>query len=59
MPTMQEKYTPADIERAAQQHWDNSGAARAIEDLSGQNAKPKYYCLSFAASRRHRPPRPE
>ena len=47
MPTMQEKYTPADIERAAQQHWDNSGAARAIEDLSGQNAKPKYYCLSM------------
>lgn len=40
---MQEKYTPADIERAAQAHWDATGAARAIEDSS----KPKYYCLSM------------
>ncbi|MFV0370113.1 MAG: leucine--tRNA ligase [Azonexus sp.] len=40
---MQEKYTPADVERAAQQHWDNSGAARAREDAG----KPKYYCLSM------------
>ena len=44
---MQEKYTPADIERAAQQHWDQTGAARAVEDLSDQNGKPKYYCLSM------------
>ena len=40
---MQDKYTPAEIERAAQQHWDNTAAARAIEDTS----KPKYYCLSM------------
>lgn len=40
---MQDKYIPADIERAAQQHWDQTGAARAVEDL----AKPKYYCLSM------------
>ena len=40
---MQEKYTPADIERAAQQHWEATGAARAVEDTS----KPKYYCLSM------------
>ena len=40
---MQDKYSPADIERAAQQHWDQSGAARAVEDTS----KPKYYCLSM------------
>ena len=40
---MQDKYTPADIERAAQQHWDATGAARAVEDTS----KPKYYCLSM------------
>ncbi|UCV03040.1 leucine--tRNA ligase [Dechloromonas denitrificans] len=40
---MQDKYTPADIERAAQTHWDQTGAARAIED----NSKPKYYCLSM------------
>ena len=29
---MQDKYTPADIERAAQQHWDQTGATRAVED---------------------------
>jgi leucyl-tRNA synthetase len=40
---MQDKYTPADIERAAQAHWDKTGAARAVEDAS----KPKYYCLSM------------
>jgi leucyl-tRNA synthetase len=40
---MQEKYQPADIERAAQEYWNKTGAARAIEDLS----KPKYYCLSM------------
>jgi leucyl-tRNA synthetase len=40
---MQDKYTPADIERAAQAHWDKTGAARAVEDA----AKPKYYCLSM------------
>ena len=40
---MQDKYTPADIERAAQQHWNQTGAARASEDAG----KPKYYCLSM------------
>ena len=40
---MQEKYQPADIELAAQNHWNKTGAARAIEDLS----RPKYYCLSM------------
>ena len=40
---MQDKYTPADIERAAQQHWEKTGAARAVEDAT----KPKYYCLSM------------
>ncbi|MDR0776051.1 MAG: leucine--tRNA ligase [Azonexus sp.] len=40
---MQDKYIPADIERAAQQHWGQTGAARAVED----HAKPKYYCLSM------------
>ena len=40
---MQDKYTPADIERAAQQHWDQTGAARAVEDTT----RPKYYCLSM------------
>ncbi len=40
---MQDKYLPADIERAAQAHWDKTGAARAVEDAT----KPKYYCLSM------------
>ncbi|HLO62615.1 MAG TPA: leucine--tRNA ligase, partial [Azonexus sp.] len=40
---MQDKYSPADIERAAQQHWELTGAARAVEDTT----KPKYYCLSM------------
>ena len=40
---MQDKYAPADIERAAQTHWNKTGAARAVEDTS----KPKYYCLSM------------
>ncbi|CAG0945522.1 MAG: Leucine--tRNA ligase [Rhodocyclaceae bacterium] len=40
---MQEKYAPADIEQAAQQHWNETAAFRAVEDAS----KPKYYCLSM------------
>ena len=40
---MQQKYTPAEIEQAAQQHWEATAAFRATEDAS----KPKYYCLSM------------
>ena len=40
---MQDKYLPADIERAAQQHWDCAEAFR----VSADTAKPKYYCLSM------------
>ena len=40
---MQEKYSPAEIETAAQQHWDETGAFNATEDRS----RPKYYCLSM------------
>ncbi len=40
---MQEKYAPAAIEQAAQQHWEDTAAFRAFEDA----AKPKYYCLSM------------
>ena len=29
---MQDKYTPAEIERAAQEHWVKTGAARAVEE---------------------------
>ncbi|HRQ46125.1 MAG TPA: leucine--tRNA ligase [Rhodocyclaceae bacterium] len=40
---MQEKYSPAEIEVAAQQHWDSAQAFRVTEDPG----KPKYYCLSM------------
>ncbi|MCB1942052.1 MAG: leucine--tRNA ligase, partial [Candidatus Accumulibacter sp.] len=40
---MQEKYQPADVEVAAQELWNRTAAARAIEDAS----RPKYYCLSM------------
>ncbi|HEY5762870.1 MAG TPA: leucine--tRNA ligase, partial [Rhodocyclaceae bacterium] len=40
---MQEKFQPADIERAAQSHWAATQASRALEDAD----KPKYYCLSM------------
>ncbi|MBK1681304.1 leucine--tRNA ligase [Rhodocyclus tenuis] len=40
---MLEKYQPADIELAAQQRWQQTAAARAVEDTS----RPKYYCLSM------------
>ncbi|WP_341643672.1 leucine--tRNA ligase [Thauera sp. SDU_THAU2] len=40
---MQDKYQPAAVEAAAQQHWDSTDAFRATEDAS----RPKYYCLSM------------
>ncbi|MBW7901847.1 MAG: leucine--tRNA ligase [Rhodocyclaceae bacterium] len=40
---MQEKYSPAEVERAAQAHWEKTAAARAVEDTT----RPKYYCLSM------------
>ncbi|ENO89732.1 leucine--tRNA ligase [Thauera linaloolentis] len=40
---MQDKYQPAAVETAAQQHWDSTDAFRVTEDAS----KPKYYCLSM------------
>ncbi|MCW5616552.1 MAG: leucine--tRNA ligase [Rhodocyclaceae bacterium] len=40
---MQEKYTPAVIESAAQQHWDSQQSFKVVADPS----KPKYYCLSM------------
>ncbi len=40
---MQEKYSPADIEVAAQRHWDSAQVFRVTEDA----ARPKYYCLSM------------
>ena len=40
---MQQKYTPADIEIAAQQHWERTEAFNVVEDPN----RPKYYCLSM------------
>ncbi len=40
---MQDKYQPAAVETAAQQHWDSTDAFRVTEDAS----QPKYYCLSM------------
>ncbi|MBK9445422.1 MAG: leucine--tRNA ligase [Betaproteobacteria bacterium] len=40
---MQDKYTPAEIERTAQDHWNKTATARAVEDTT----RPKYYCLSM------------
>ena len=40
---MQQKYNPQVIEREAQQHWDRTGAFRAVE----APGKTKYYCLSM------------
>ncbi|HTH39950.1 MAG TPA: leucine--tRNA ligase [Rhodocyclaceae bacterium] len=40
---MQEKYTPSEIEKAAQDYWESRQAFKANIDKS----KPKYYCLSM------------
>jgi leucyl-tRNA synthetase len=40
---MQPKYNPQVIERDAQNHWEETGAFRAVEAAG----KPKYYCLSM------------
>ncbi|MDB5800207.1 MAG: leuS [Rhodocyclales bacterium] len=36
-------YHHTDIEKAAQQHWDSTGAFKSVED----STKQKYYCLSM------------
>lgn len=38
-----EKYTPAEVEARAQQHWHDSRCFEVREDTS----RPKYYCLSM------------
>ena len=40
---MQEKYHPQEIEKKAQQHWEETAAFKAVE-IPG---KQKYYCLSM------------
>jgi len=41
--TMQQNYSPKDIEAAVQQQWDSAQTFRA----SDSSDKPKYYCLSM------------
>ncbi|MDH5553304.1 MAG: class I tRNA ligase family protein, partial [Nitrosomonas sp.] len=40
---MQEKYHPQEIEKSAQQHWNETAAFKAVETAG----KKKYYCLSM------------
>jgi leucyl-tRNA synthetase len=40
---MNEKYAPAEVEAAAQAHWEATGASRAVEDTS----RPKFYACSM------------
>lgn len=40
---MQEKYHPQEIEKNAQQYWEQVAAFKAVESSD----KPKYYCLSM------------
>ncbi len=40
---MQDKYSPSELESAAQKYWADNHAFRAVEDSS----KKKYYCLSM------------
>ncbi|WP_374347668.1 leucine--tRNA ligase [Chitinimonas sp.] len=40
---MQDQYRPADVEAAAQQHWQARDAYRVVEDAN----KPKYYACSM------------
>jgi leucyl-tRNA synthetase len=45
--SMQSQYQAKSIERAAQEHWEQTGAFRAVEEAPGKGARPKYYCLSM------------
>ena len=40
---MNDKYMPAEVEAAAQAHWEATGAARVTEDAS----RPKFYACSM------------
>ncbi|MFN3883590.1 MAG: leucine--tRNA ligase [Rhodocyclaceae bacterium] len=40
---MQEKYSPAEIEAAAQAHWNSTRTFNVAQDAT----RPKYYCLSM------------
>ena len=55
---MQEKYIPADVEKAAQDHWKATDAYRAVEhakDKNGQDKKKFYACsmLPYPSGKLH------
>ena len=55
---MQEKYSPADVEKAAQDHWKAIDAYRAVEhakDANGQEKKKFYACsmLPYPSGKLH------
>jgi leucyl-tRNA synthetase len=44
---MQEKYSPADVERSAQEHWNKIDAYKVVEharDAQGREKKKFYAC---------------
>jgi len=44
---MQPQYQPEVVEREAQEHWDRTGAFRALEEPTGRGGRAKFYCLSM------------
>ncbi|TCS36818.1 leucyl-tRNA synthetase [Paucimonas lemoignei] len=55
---MQDKYSPADVEKSAQQHWQAIDAYRAVEhakDKNGQDKKKFYACsmLPYPSGKLH------
>ncbi|RJG05167.1 leucine--tRNA ligase [Noviherbaspirillum cavernae] len=46
---MQEKYSPADVEKSAQDHWQAIDAYKAVEHAKDKNgkSKPKFYACSM------------
>lgn len=55
---MQEKYSPADVERSAQEHWNNIDAYKVVEharDAQGREKKKFYACsmLPYPSGKLH------
>ncbi|MDO8300320.1 leucine--tRNA ligase [Lacisediminimonas sp.] len=55
---MQEKYTPSDVEKSAQQHWERISAYKAVEhavDRDGREKKKFYACsmLPYPSGKLH------
>jgi leucyl-tRNA synthetase len=44
---MNDKYTPAEVEAAAQAHWQATDAYRVSESAGAENSRPKFYACSM------------